>query len=157
MPRLFLIIALVLFASTAAAAQTSANERKVEQELLKVKREMLDAYNRRDKAAVLSLLADGYFETEPDGKIFDRQNVALRAVNNPTGLKITESVKEVRLLVTGDTAVMSYRSDVRLEGGGMSGSAPSRQVTDVYVRKGGRWLLAASHSSDLPAEGTAGK
>ena len=40
--RLFVTIALVLGAASAAAAQTSADDRQVEQELLKVKREMLD-------------------------------------------------------------------------------------------------------------------
>ena len=95
--------------------------------------------------------------TEPDGSVFERQLVASRAENNPPGLKITEDVKDLRLLVTGDTAVMSYRSDVRLEGGGMSGPMPTRQMTDVFVRKDGRWLLAASHSSVLATERKASK
>lgn len=156
MHKLFVTITLVLFAAATGAAQTVANNRKVEQELLKVKREMLDAYNRRDKVGVLSRLANGYFETEPDGRVFDRQSVASRAENNPAGLKITEDIKDVRLQVIGETAVMSYRSDARLEGGGINGSM-HMQMTDVFVRRRGQWLLTASHSSNLSAEGMSGK
>ena len=140
-----IIFALVFLSANAALGQNSA----VQKALLKQNAAMVDAYNRRDKAAVLAILNDGYFETEPNGQIFDREKVAARAVNNPVGLKITEKVKVTRLIVAGNTAVLSYRADATMEGAGNKADLPPRQMTTVWIHKGAKWRLMSAHSSTL--------
>jgi len=149
MKRIFFSIILTFAAFSIVSAQTANKNKKIEQELLKIEQEMNDAYNRRDKATILRYLADDYFEAAPNGKIFDRITVASRAEKNPPELKFKDVISEVRLLVEGNMAVMNYRIDAQVQGGEKNGRVYSTRVTDVFTRKAGRWLIAASHASDI--------
>jgi hypothetical protein len=56
----------------------------------------------------------------------------------------------LRVYVYGDAAVVSGRSVGTVQAGSQAIKVDERS-TDMYVRRGGRWLLIAGHTSDIPA------
>jgi ketosteroid isomerase-like protein len=139
-------------AAQRATAADSAARARVEQELVTVVREMGEAFNRRDVAGVLRHLATEYVSVEPDGREFDRENVAARATNNPPGFKATEQIREVSVRLAGaDSAAMTYRSDLRMEGLAPQPVTMASRTTTTFVRRGGRWVIVRSEHTPLRA------
>ncbi len=55
----------------------------------------------------------------------------------------------MRVRLSGDTAVVTYRTTTK---GVVGGKSVSRRFlnTEVFVRRGGQWQLLAAHYSRLP-------
>src|SRR6266446_4499255 len=64
---------------------------------------------------------------------------------------MTVELQDVQVHAYGDTAVMSSRGIYRAEANGQK-ITNSFRTTDVWLRRDGRWLLIASHGSQIPPE-----
>jgi hypothetical protein len=133
-----------------AAAQTPA-DKQVEQELLKITREMIDTSLRGDRSAYERYLADTYIETDFYGAVTTKARVLDNFLTPPSSMKPTLEIQDVQVHVYGDTAVMSSRGIYRAEANGQK-IINSFRSTDVWLRRHGRWQLIASHGSQIPPE-----
>jgi len=152
---MFAIAMLISAASFVAVAQTPADKR-VEQELLKITRELINTSLRGDKSAFERYTADTYIETDFNGAITTRAKVLENFLTPPPSMKPTLELQDVQVHVYGDTAVMSSRGIYRAEANGQKITNSFRE-TDVWLRRDGRWQLIASHGSEIPPERVAVK
>jgi hypothetical protein len=91
----------------------------------------LDAYHRRDRAGMAELGAEGL-------KVSDERSVAERFQWSQGGVR--RELDQVELELTGDTAVMTARMTERAEG--VSSSTLVSRVSQVWIRRTGRWQLS---------------
>src|SRR5258707_4939119 len=108
MTRMLAIAALLLATCSMAAAQTPA-DKQVEQELLKITREMIDTSLRGDKSAFERYTADTYLETDINGAVTTKTKILENFLTPPSSMKPTLEIQDVQVHVYGDTAVLSSR------------------------------------------------
>lgn len=159
MKRMLTIVALAIAMSSFAGAQTqnqqAAQTAGVEQELLRLERAWLDAYVQRDAAAMGRILADNYMITYDTGQTVNKaQTLAELARPRPANFSFTFATENTTARVYGETVVLTGIVIQRTRMGERETVSRSR-YTDTYVRRGGRWQVAASHLSRLPVERTA--
>ena len=150
MKQIFAIVTVILATALFAAAQTSA-DKKVEVELLRIQREMIDTSLRGDKSAFERYTADTYIETDFNGAVTTRARILDNFLTPPPSMKPTLEIQDVQVQVYGDTAVMSSRGNYRAEANGQK-ITNSFRTTDVWLRRDGRWQMIASHDSQIPPE-----
>lgn len=137
-----------------AAESTSSAAGSVEQDLLKIEREWLDAYVRRDVAAMDRIEADDFTITFPDGKMRTKAdelaNLKQPAPAGPSPMLMTADTK---VRIYGDTAVLTgkFIQKGTYAEGPKKGEAYNIQqrYTDTYVKRNGRWQVVASHLSAI--------
>jgi ketosteroid isomerase-like protein len=116
----------------------------------KLEREWLDAYERRDTAAMDRIVADDFLITFPDGSTQTKADLIAFTRQPP---RPKESVKfrtqDVRARAFGNTVVLTGRviSDYVM---GDKISSEAMLYTDTYVRLNGRWQVVASHLTSAP-------
>jgi hypothetical protein len=124
------------------------NPNPEEKALLKIEAELVGALVRNDVAVFERQLGDTFTFTAPDGTV---QNRAEWIADMKSGaMKMSSSVNdEFRLQVYGTTAVVNYRSTDKgmYKGADISGQY---RWTDVFVKKGKRWLIVASQGTPIP-------
>ena len=150
MKKIFAIAMVILATAFFAAAQTPADKR-VEAELLRIQREMIDTSLRGDKSAFERYTADTYIETDFNGAVTTRARILDNFLTPPPSMKPTLEIQDVQVHVYGDTTVMSSRGNYRAEANGQK-ITNSFRTTDVWLRRDGRWQLIASHDSQIPPE-----
>ncbi|HEU4700036.1 MAG TPA: nuclear transport factor 2 family protein [Gemmatimonadales bacterium] len=133
---------------TVAPAAERAARTPAARQVLAFERALGTAYVRRDSAALLKLFAPDYREFAPDGRIRGRAEAAAAAATDTMGIAAA----------TLDTATMSVQGDVAvvlgvvtLRGAGDRGELGELHYADTWVRRGGRWQLAASQGELRPA------
>lgn len=155
--RKFSIIC-VLLASTMALAASSMRKRQepqnsnAEQEVKKLEREWLDAYEQHDAAAMDRIVSSDFTITYPDGDVLTKEQI-MRMIKSPRasaspGPKFT--TEEVLARVYGDTVILTGRLVTQWQRAGEISKEQSR-YTDTYIKRGGRWQVVASHLSNIEA------
>ncbi len=123
--------------------QASANP--VEQELLKLSREWIEAAGRQDKAALDRILATDFMATDEQGRTINKAVY----LTETEGLKVDSySLTDVSTRVYGETAVVSLLMPFKGSYKGQDISGSYRE-TDVWVKRDNRWQAVASHVSRL--------
>ncbi|HLM02868.1 MAG TPA: nuclear transport factor 2 family protein [Pyrinomonadaceae bacterium] len=145
LPKIFPILLLMLLTCCYAAAQNS------EQEVRKLERAWLDAYEQNDARAMEAIVADDFTITFPDGSIQTKPQIlnsikAARGGNHPPMKFYTE---DVQARVYGETVVLIGRVVTEWQRDGKPSKQENR-YTDTYARRGGRWQVVASHLSNVP-------
>ena len=122
----------------------------VEQELLKLEREWLDAYIKRDMAAMERIEADDFVITFPNGQMSNKaQQVAQLKGPVPAGPPPQFYTEETKVRMIGDdVAILTGIFVARYQTGGKEVVEKSR-YTDVWAKRGGRWQVVSSHLSTL--------
>ena len=130
--------------STPSAASTAVPTENVEQALMQVEREWVDALLKRDTAALERILADDWAGISWDGK---NNNKAQAIADLQSALRIESiNLEPMKVRVLGDTAVVTGgdTEKTQYEGKDISG----RYLwTDVFVNRDGRWQAVASQST----------
>ena len=143
------------------APQTSSSA-QTEQELLRLERAWLDAYEQRDTAAMERILADDFTITFGSGQTEDKaQTVAnLRRPAGPNQLRFR--TEETRVRLYGETAILSGLVLTLRVTDGREEVVSRARYTDTYARlqrshspRQTRWQVVASHLSQLPRQRTA--
>jgi len=89
------------------------------------------------------ILADDFLASMPDGSLLDRARfLELTAAPNPLS---TLEADDVRIRLMGDVAIIHGRTTFTTRDGGRG----SGRYTDVWARRGGRWLAVAAHVTRL--------
>ena len=119
----------------------------VEQEVTRAARLYLDARLANDTATVRRLLADDFISVNSNGTLGDRASVMRLPMNvTPNGDQIQGfELDSLTIRVHGSTAILAGARRVRIAGTLNAGV----RFTSVYVRRDDRWLLAATHSTDI--------
>jgi len=140
----------------ACAAQTEATPVRdvasvaAEADVRRLERAWLDAYERRDSAAMTTIVADDFTITYPDGTIVDKAGT-LRQIGGPPrqGAGPRFRTVEVRARAHRDAVILD--GILIIESARAGGPPPRRhRYTDTWLRRNGRWQVVASHLSDLP-------
>lgn len=141
--KLFAItFVLIAFAVTGVGQQT--RKTAIEQELLKLQREWLDAYQKHDAAALERIEADDFTLTESDGKLTSKaEDVASIKNAKPPQPDDAFDVEDVKVRWYGDTAVLTGRVIIKYRNKGQM-VAEKYRYTDTYLKRRGRWQVVAS-------------
>jgi len=92
-----------------------------------------------DVARFDEILADDFLCSLPDGSLVDRATFLVR-----TAVPVTISnleAEDVKVRLMGDFAIIHARTTYLT----MEGKPGSGRYTDVWARRGGRWLAVSAH------------
>lgn len=141
---LLAVFAFGLLSASAATAQTNHASNKAD-DVRKLERAWLDAYEKRDVAAMTAIVADDFTITFADGSVQTKPQVieSIKRASGPPSKFYTENVQA---RVYGDTVVLIGLVVSEWKQGDKTMTDRSR-YTDTYVRRNGQWQVVASHLS----------
>lgn len=154
-PVLLLTVTLS-FAQGQASKKHASRQTRDERELLRLQKLISEASERKDAATLNRYIADDFVLTisscQPDsfGRYFDKAQVVARWTAASGAATASSTVSDQRVEVFGDTAVIFARitDTVKDENGERT---MRTWVSDVWVRRNGRWRWLASHENLLGA------
>jgi ketosteroid isomerase-like protein len=141
-----IIMALILVASYSTALAQDGPA----QEVRRLERAWLDAYEQRDEKAMNAIVADDFTITFPDGSQQTKPQIMAslkgpRSTGRPAPNFYTENVQA---RVYGDTVILSGRVVTEYRRDGQVISKEQQRYTDTYVKLQGSWHVVASHLSN---------
>ena len=154
-PRHLVIVALSLAATGPAPLLGQEAGRppvsRPEEEVRKLEREWLDAYERFDVKAMDRIVADDFAITFPNGTLQTKPQLmaSLRTPRKPDAPAYRFFTEDVRSRSYGDTVILSGTIVTETRRDGKPVQERSR-YTDTYVKQNGRWQVVASHLSNAP-------
>ncbi|MDQ3258061.1 MAG: SgcJ/EcaC family oxidoreductase, partial [Acidobacteriota bacterium] len=121
-----------------------------EQEVRRLEREWLDAYEKRDAEAMDRIVADDFTITHVNGAVQTKTDIMKELQVSPDAARPTSkfSTDNVTSRVFGDTVILTGRVTQQMERGGQTRMMQMR-YTDVYVKRKGRWQVVASQLSRI--------
>ena len=135
----------LFFASIAQGADADARR-----DLLRVEAELCRAFETGNAAVLKRDLDESFTLTDSRGGVTDYvRNVADVEHRDPAYGVFRNHDQHVRLY--GDAAIITGITSVRGKAG-KDAFEGDFQYTDTWIRRDGRWRLAASHASRLPAK-----
>jgi uncharacterized protein (TIGR02246 family) len=124
---------------------------EAEQDVRKLERAWLDAYEQRDAKAMDTIVADDFVITFPDGSMQTKSQIldSIKVPPNPASPSLKFYTEDVRARVYGDTVILIGRVATEYLRDGKTVKEQSR-YTDTYIKRQGRWQVVASHLSNAP-------
>ena len=144
------LLAAGLLCAVFAPAAAQEGPGRAEQEVRKLEREWLDAYEKNDAEAMERIVAAGFTITFPNGGVQTREQL-LRMIRAPRrGPAPKFHTEGVESRAYGDNVVILTGRVIGeyAQPDGKTTRDVSR-YTDTYVRLGGRWQVVASHLSNV--------
>ena len=145
----FLILVAILIGSSVSFTihgQKTAELTPSEQDVRRLERSWLDAYEKRDAEAMTAIVADDFTITFGDGSVLTKPQIieSLKRPSTGTQKFYTEAVQS---RVYGDTVVLIgiVISEWKQKDKAMTDRS---RYTDTYVKRNGRWQVVASHLSN---------
>jgi ketosteroid isomerase-like protein len=137
--------------STAPAPAPSTDEKSaaaenVEQTLMQMERDWMDAFVKQDAAALGRILADDWAGISWDGRLSDK---AKSIAEMPLGTTGSVTMDPMKVRVFGDVAIVTGGDT---EKGTYKGKDTSGHYlwTDVFVKRNGQWQAVASQNTKAP-------
>jgi len=123
---------------------------KAEEEVRKLEREWLDAYEQNDSGAMERIVADDFTITFPNGAMQTKPQlmVMIKSPRRAGQPRMRFSTEDVRSRAYEGTVILTGRVVTEYERDGKTVREQSR-YTDTYVLRSGRWQVAASHLSNV--------
>jgi uncharacterized protein (TIGR02246 family) len=151
--RRIIFLALLTIASSQTLLAQETQKRvvgKAEEEVRKLERAWLDAYEQLDVAAMQRIVADDFTITFPDGSIQTKPQIiaSLKRPRGPAQASMRFYTEEVQSRAYGETVILMGRVITEYQRDGKPAKAQSR-YTDTYVKRDGRWQVVASHLSNV--------
>jgi ketosteroid isomerase-like protein len=150
---LFLLISATLTHQQANRSEASPQQTSsiVENEVKEAIRQRLDALRRRDAKTYLTYYAEDCIVTSDNGVLVKPEAIAKEwSDSSRSGISYKGSAPlDVQVQGYGDIAVASFRLELDEDWGGQKLYGASR-LTDVFARRGGRWLLVAHQETPVP-------
>lgn len=141
---------LMLLAVLALSALTFSHTHArgaAEQEILGVKKALVEAYAKRDAAAFERLVADDWRLVDAGGEL-DKRGMLFK-LSDKRGKIHSINTEEDRLNVFADTAILTGLVTSKSSNDETPGEVfvIRHRYTDVFVKQGGRWRLAHTHET----------
>jgi|SRR6478672_11545908 len=114
------------------------------QQLELLEEQLASTWKNRDCAGWGALLSDDWTVTHINGQVITKAQ-AIEMCR--TGPSLTSSVDQIAVRVYGDTAIVTGRNKATA-----TGSPPQTvtlRFTDVVVQRDGRWIVVASHATQI--------
>jgi uncharacterized protein (TIGR02246 family) len=142
------LFAFVVAWSPALRAQDGPAGR-AEEEVRKLEREWLDAYEKNDAEAMDRIVAEGFTITFPEGGGQTKAQLMAMIKAGRRGQPAPRfRTEEVRSRAYGDTVILTGKVITEYQRDGKTVTEASR-YTDTYVKLNGRWQVVASHLSNV--------
>ena len=125
-------------------------QRSMEDEIVRMERELAAATARRDATAFERLMAEDFIGVDHLGREVTRAEILARL--NVTGYELESLTHEnIRVRVFGDCAIVTARTVLRglYQGQDVSGEFPYLRV---WLRRAGRWQAVATQSTMIPRQ-----
>jgi ketosteroid isomerase-like protein len=144
------LLIVVTFSHSLAQTAQQAKLSKTEEEVRKLERQWLDAYEQKDSQAMDRIVAEDFIITFPNGAMQTKPQlmVMIKAPRRASERRLRFYTEDVRSRAYGDTVILIGRVVTEYERDGKTVKDRSR-YTDTYVRRKGRWQVVASHLSNL--------
>jgi len=126
------------------------HDRKLmEQQVLKMGQDYTQMIKNQDAAAIERILADEYLFTNERGKVKNKTEDLASYKTSPSKFEIFE-ISDQKVRVIGNNAAVETGT-VRFKGTGKDGKPfdGSERYTTTWVWRGGRWQIAADHTSTV--------
>jgi len=107
--------------------------------LAELNRDYIKSVQTSDVRRFDEILADDFLCSNPDGSLVDRRRF-LEQTARPVSIRNLEAV-DVNIRLMGDFAIIHARTTYT----GPDGRAGAGRYTDVWARRGGRWLAVSAH------------
>ena len=107
--------------------------------LIALNRDYIDSVQQQDARRFDEILADDFLCSNPDGSLVDRKAFLAQTVAPIRISNLEAHDVDVRLM--GDFAIIHARTTYTLA----DGRHGSGRYTDVWARRGGRWLAVSAH------------
>lgn len=145
-----IILVMLIITSNGITRSQQPSLTKAEEEVRKLERQWLDAYEQNNPEAMDRIVADDFTITFPNGGIQTKPQLMamIRAPRRPSQPRMKFSTEDVRSRVYGDTVILIGRVITEYERDGKAVKEQSR-YTDTYVQRQGRWQVVASHLSNV--------
>jgi ketosteroid isomerase-like protein len=111
--------------------------------LTALNRDYIASVQRGDVSRFEEILADDFLCSHPDGSLVDRKRF-LEQTARPVTISNLEA-HDVNVRLMGDFAIIHARTTFTLADGRQGGG----RYTDVWARRGGRWLCVSAHVTRL--------
>ena len=150
--RVIILATLIVTSSALTPAQQAQQPHltNAEQEVRKLERQWLDAYEQNNAEAMDRIVADDFTITFPNGAIQTKPQLMamIKAPRRASQPRMRFSTEDVRSRAYGDTVILIGRVITEYERDGKTVKEQSR-YTDTYVQRKGRWQVVASHLSNV--------
>jgi len=145
------ISCLSLLLLTLIALPMSAEADSIQQ-VRRLEREWLDAYEQLDAAAMTRIVADDFTIVFPDGSGQSKADILAMLERGRTSKRPRPrfTTEEVQARAYGDTVILSGRVITHTKQADGTEAREVSRYTDTYVRRDGRWQVVASHLSNAP-------
>ena len=150
-----ILVAALLFPAGQSRALQTPQASQAEQEVRKLERAWLDAYEQHDTKAMDAIVADDFTITFADGSMQTKKQIldSIKAPRNPASPPLKFYTEDVQPRVYGDTVILIGRVVTEYVRDGQTMKEQNR-YTDTYVKRNGRWQVVASHLSNVARPGT---
>ena len=117
------------------------------EEVRRLERAWLDAYEKRDAEAMKRIVADDFVIVHGDGRTETKSDVlAMLARANAAGMPNAKFTTDgVQARAFGDTVILTGRVTMEMQRPDGTTSKRESSYTDAYARVGGRWQVVSSH------------
>jgi ketosteroid isomerase-like protein len=107
--------------------------------LQKLNTDYINSVQNSDVRRFDEILADDFLCSNPDGSLVDRAGF-LKQTAQPVSISGL-AARDVRIRVMGDVAIIHGATAYRKA----DGQPTTGRYTDVWARRGGRWLAVSAH------------
>jgi uncharacterized protein (TIGR02246 family) len=144
------LLIVTLFSNSLAQQAQQSNLTKAEEEVRKLERQWLDAYEQNNPEAMDRIVADDFTITFPNGAMQTKPQLMamIKTPRRTSAPSMRFHTEDVRSRAYGDTVILIGRVVTEYERDGKPVKEMSR-YTDTYVRRNGRWQVVASHLSNI--------
>lgn len=151
--RNFIALTLLIAASLGNPPAQEARQAKLskaEEEVRRLERRWLDAYEQKDAEAMGRIVAEEFIITFPNGSMQTKPQLMamIKAPRRASEPAMRFHTEDVRSRAYGDTVILLGIVVTEYEREGKAVKERSR-YTDTYVRRGGQWQVVASHLSNV--------
>ena len=154
MPRILIAaftLALGFVALSRAQGQTKPHrDRKVEQAILQLERETMEAIKNKDATALSRILAEDFILRNPAGTDLNKTEF-LKLVQAIPARILSVRGENLKVNVYGQTAVLTGAQRSTTQGDNGKEETSAAAFTDIFIKRQGRWLLVLAYSVELPA------
>jgi ketosteroid isomerase-like protein len=143
-----LFLCLGVSAATPRSAKRSAYTKKAIQDVLHIDQQRADALVKGDTDTLERIIAEDCTYVHPNGK-FETKEEVLAGIKAKD--RIYESIEreDVKVKLLGNVAVVTGRNNLKAKYQGKDYTVRNRFLR-VYVRRRGRWQLAAHQATTIP-------